>query len=224
LPPPPVVSQTTPSPATSSVQANPEPAPPKEATSTPPEPTPAPVAPPSQVAPAPQENTAPPAEPAVATPSTGKILFYEIQISGGTGATKHDFIRIYNPNGFNVDISGWKLKKKSNSGTESSVKVIPGGTALVPGGTLMWANSEDGFATTIGAQLSTTVTISADNSIALFDSSGNIIDSVAWGDGANQYIEGAPYPTNPEGGQILRRKTDGQVLKDTDNNATDFSV
>ncbi|MDO8303432.1 MAG: lamin tail domain-containing protein [Sedimentisphaerales bacterium] len=224
LPPPPVVSQEVGGRATSSAQTQMEPVAQKEANSTPPETVPVPAAPPSQTPPASQENSIPPTAPVPPTPSNGKILFYEIQISGGTGATSKDFIRIYNSSGFNVDVGKWKLVKKSKTGTESSVKVIPDGTVIVPGGTLMWANSKDNFAATVGAQLSTTATISADNSVALFDSAQNIIDAVAWGEGANQFAEGSAYPTNPEGGQILRRKAENQILKDTNNNAADFSV
>lgn len=224
LPPPPVINQEVGSATASLIQAKTEPVAPKEAEVISPAPAPVPATPPSQTPSAPQNNSAPQTAPAPSAASSGKILFYEIQISGGVGATAKDFIRIYNPNGFSIDVSKWKLAKRSKTGTESSVKVIPDGTVIAPGGTLIWANSKDNFAATIGAQLSTTATISADNSIALFDSAGNIIDAVAWGEGTNQFVEGSAYSVNPEGGQILRRKSDGQSLKDTDNNATDFSV
>ena len=152
------------------------------------------------------------------------LLFYEIQISGGTGMTDHDFLRIYNPNTAAVDVGGWRLKKKSKTGTESSIRVIPDGVSIGPGGTLIWANSKDNFAVTLNAGISSTATLSGDNSIALFDKDGGLVDAVAWGEGVNQYIEGVAYPVNPEGGQILRRKTAGQVLQDTNNNSADFST
>ncbi len=174
--------------------------------------------------PAPVVEPQPVSAPASQPQATQNILFYEIQISGGQGFSERDFIRIYNPNSFAVDVSGWKLRKKSKTGTDSSIKVIPDGTSLASGGTLIWANSKDGFSATVGAQISSTATISPDNSIALLNANGTIMDAVAWGEGASQYIEGSPHQTNPDGGQIVRSKTQGSILQDTHNNSADFGI
>ena len=88
----------------------------------------------------------------------------------------------------------------------------------------MWANSENGFADSVNADASSTETLSADNSVALFDANGSIIDQVAWGTGTNQYVEGSAYPTDPTAGQVLERKVVGGAFVDADDNADDFIV
>ena len=60
------------------------------------------------------------------------------------------------------------------------------------------------------------------NSVALFDANGVIVDQVAWGTGANQYVESEAFPTDPTPGQILVRKGQGDAMIDTDNNGSDF--
>jgi hypothetical protein len=153
-----------------------------------------------------------------------KLLIFEIQITGGPGNSEQDFIKIYNPTPHSIDASGWKIRKRSSKGSEASIKVIPSGTNIASGALLTWANSKDNFAESMGAEISSTASIAADSSIAIFDSEGEIIDAVAWGEGTGQFVEGSPYPNNPEAGQILRRKIGGANLQDTDNNFSDFSV
>jgi hypothetical protein len=46
---------------------------------------------------------------------------------------------------------------------------------------------------------------------------GTIIDSVAWGDTTNAFVETNPFPTNPAAGESLERVGD-----DTNNNSVDF--
>ncbi len=166
---------------------------------------------------------APPAEES-AVVAVAKLLIFEVQITGGPGNSEQDFIKIYNPTPYAVNASGWKLRKRSKTGGESSIKVIPDGTNIASGALLTWANSKENFAATVNAEISSTASIAADGSIAVLDGDGKIIDAVAWGDGVGQFMEGAPYPANPEAGQILRRKTGGANLQDTDNNAADFEV
>ena len=74
----------------------------------------------------------------------------------------------------------------------------------------------------IGADVSSTETLAANNSAALFDASGTQIDAVAWGTGTNQYVESAPYSQSPATGQVLQRKFIGGTVVDTDNNNNDF--
>ena len=76
----------------------------------------------------------------------------------------------------------------------------------------------------VGADVSSAETLSANNSVALFDASGTIVDAVAWGTGMNQYVEGAAYPANPTAGQILTRIFQNGMIVDTDNNVTDFVI
>jgi hypothetical protein len=121
-------------------------------------------------------------------------------------------------------MSGWKLHKKSETGTDYSLKTFPLGSTIAAGQSFVWANSIGGFSETIAADASSTETLSADNSVALIDVSGNIIDAVAWGTGASQYGEGPPYPTDPGANQLLARRSLDGVMVDTDDNTNDFTL
>ncbi len=159
---------------------------------------------------------------ATSTAAVSNLVVAEIQIAGG--ASDNDFVKLFNPTAAAVDVSGWKLRKKSKSGADYSLRVFPDGSAVAPGGYFAWANASGGFGGGMGADVTSTETLAADNSVALFDVSGALVDAVAWGEGAAQYVEGAAYPANPETGQVLKRKSANGAIVDTDNNADDFAL
>lgn len=150
------------------------------------------------------------------------VVISDIQIAGAASA--NDVIKLYNPGSSSVDVSGWRLRKRTSGGSEASIKVFPGGSAVSPQGHFVWANAADGFAAGVGADVSSTETIAADNSIALFDASGTIVDQVAWGNGTNQWVEGHAFPTNPAANHVLERVFVNGVIGDSDDNANDFAL
>ncbi|HVN26236.1 MAG TPA: lamin tail domain-containing protein [Candidatus Paceibacterota bacterium] len=150
------------------------------------------------------------------------VVIAAVQIAGP--ATSNDFVRLFNPTSATVDLGGWRLRKKSSGGTDASLKVLGSGASIAAGGSFVWANSANGFAASVGADVSSTETIAADNSVALLNASGTIVDEVAWGNGTNQYVEGSPFPTNPAANQILSRTLSGGIPGDSDNNAADFTL
>jgi hypothetical protein len=156
------------------------------------------------------------------TVAVDHLVVAEIQIAGA--AASDDFVKIYNPTSVAVDIGGWKLRKKSSTGSDASLREFPAGSMIAPGAQFIWASSGAGFAQSIGADASSTETLSASNSVALFDGNGVRIDAVAWGAGTNQYVEGSPYPEDPIANQVLRRKFAGGMVVDTDNNSNDFTL
>lgn len=121
-------------------------------------------------------------------------------------------------------MSGWKLRKRSQSGADYSLRTFPEGAVIGAGKYFVWANSENGFAAMISADVSSTETLAADNSIALIDAEGKVMDALAWGAGTGQYGEGDPFPSDPSAGQMLSRKKSGDAFIDTENNANDFSL
>jgi hypothetical protein len=148
------------------------------------------------------------------------LLIAAIQIAGAS--TTNDLVKLYNQGTSAVDVSGWKLRKRSKTGTDLSLREFPSGSAIGSGQYFTWANSAGGFSESVGADVSSTETLASDNSVALFDATGTLIDAVAWGTGTGQYIEGAPYPNDPPAGQMLQRKVLQGVMADTGDNATDF--
>jgi len=183
----------------------------KEPTSTP-EPSPNPPLPSPQSAPV--------------NSSFEKIIISEIQLTGGTGKTQNDFIELYNPNDAPVDISGWKLRKRTKSGNESSIRSLPDGSVIPTHGFFLWANSNDDYATSISADVESTTSIADNTSIALVDTNGTVIDAIAWGsDLMNPFGEGAPITAELEANQSYTRNLAScPGACDTDNNNADFTV
>ncbi len=121
-------------------------------------------------------------------------------------------------------MSGWKLHKKTGTGADYSLKVFPARNVIGAGQSFVWGNSENGFSEMVNADVSSTGTLAADNSVALMDAAGNIVDAVAWGTGANQYGEGPPYPTSPGANQSLSRRSSDGIMSDTGDNSSDFTI
>jgi len=150
------------------------------------------------------------------------IVISEAQITGGPGKTANDFIELYNPTATSFDLNGYRLVKRTKNGTsDSSIKSWTAEEFIPANGYYLWANS--GY-TDIGVQpnVTTSATIADDNGIALRRGSadtGEIIDSLAWGEAVNDFIEGLVFPSNPGAGESLERNFN----LDTDDNSADFS-
>jgi len=148
------------------------------------------------------------------------VLIVEVQIKGEK--VSEDFIKIYNPSDLALDVSGYKLRKRSSTGKESSIRVFPKGTKIPAKSYFLWANSQEGYADSIGAQIKSTATLARNNSIALLNPEKKILDALAWGESQNPFIEGFSFPENPGPNQKLKRKRIKEIYQDTDNNSKDF--
>lgn len=149
-----------------------------------------------------------------------RLLIVEVQITGDISS--NDFIKIYNPAGQDINVSGYKLRKRVSTGSESSLRVFPKESLIKANGYFIWANSKENFYLTLGANVWSTDTLTKNNSIALFNQEGVIIDALAWGKSQNPFLKGSPFPENPESNQKLKRKQTGGIYQDTNNNAQDF--
>ena len=160
-------------------------------------------------------TTTQPAEPT-------RVVISEIQIANDE-ATNNDFIELFNQTATQADISGFKLKKKSSTGSEYSIKVLPEASIIPGNGYFLWANSDY---TAIAFDVASSQTLSANNSVALLDANDNIQDQAAWGQGENQFVETTAFPESPEKGTSLARKwiADTNTCTDTNNNQTDFEI
>jgi hypothetical protein len=152
--------------------------------------------------------------------SAESLLIAEVQIAGESA--NNDFIKIYNPGNNDLDITGFKLRKRSSSGSESSIRVFPKDSKVLAKNYFLWTNSEGNFASSIGANISSKTTLARNNSIAILDPDGQILDSLAWGESQNPFAEGQPFLENPEANQKLERKQSNNIYQDTDNNIQDF--
>lgn len=148
------------------------------------------------------------------------LIIVEVQIAGDQA--DHDYVKIYNNQDQEIDVSGYRLRKKSISGKDYSLRLFPRETVVPAQSYLTWANSREGFAESIQADLSSTATLAINNSVALIDSSGQVVSAVAWGQGQNQYQEGHSRLPNPEANQLIKRKTVDGVYQVSQSNFDDF--
>ena len=146
----------------------------------------------------------------------------EVQISGAQA--DEDYIKIHNPLDQEIDVGRYQLKKKSSTGKEYSLRIFPSLTTIPPKGEIIWANSKDGYAQTLSAQIESTANLSTNNSIAFFDKNGKIISALGWGKGTNQFFEGSLYPINPQAYQRLKRKQSQGSFQNTGSNPEDFHL
>ncbi|OGE90167.1 MAG: hypothetical protein A3E29_03635 [Candidatus Doudnabacteria bacterium RIFCSPHIGHO2_12_FULL_48_16] len=165
--------------------------------------------------------------PFLARADTDHLVISQIQITGGSGKTTNDFVEIYNPTSSDIDLKGYRLVKRTKTGTtDTALKSWTASTIVKAHGFYLWANSSF---TDISAapDTSTTGSIADDNAVALrngANDTGAIIDSVAWGQATNAFVEGSAFAANPGTNQSLERLPGGEAGNglDTNNNSTDF--
>ena len=150
-----------------------------------------------------------------------KLLINCIQTTGGPGKATEDLVEIYNPNNERVNLKGYRLVKRTKVGSkDGGIKSWIEEDFIEPYGVYVWANSAYGD---VDANISTTATISDNNGVALrFGSAntGEIVDSVAWGEAENVFIEGRVFGVNPGSGERICRKD----FVDSDDNSQDFKI
>lgn len=189
--------------------------------------------------PLPVTNTpTPTSTPAIAN----HVVISEVQLSqSGAGNTDHDFVEFYNPTSSPFDLNGHRLVKRTGSSPNDSTIKSWTTSAIIPAhGFYLWASSDDGYAITISADISTSENIAAANSIALrFGAvdTGTIIDALSWNSASESLKEGTHFSPDPADNGSMERKAyststaatmEGGVdsLKgngfDAGNNATDF--
>lgn len=131
------------------------------------------------------------------------VRLSEVQIAGEK--SDDEFIELRNLSGESVSIGGWQLRRKTASGSESSIRVFPSDAAIPPGGFYLWANSKGAFAS-LADETSSSSALANNNAIGLYTHSGSdgvLVDSVAWGEGALFDDADTPRVDNPPKNQSL---------------------
>lgn len=137
-------------------------------------------------------------------PVLGSLIITEVQIEGDLA--DNDYIKIHNPLDYDLDASGYRLRKKTSTGSESSIRVFPKETIVPAKDYLLWANSKQDFHLKIGADLWSTAYLAKNNSIALFDPEKNLLDSLSWGQSEKGFFFKNNFEDNPQANQALKRK------------------
>lgn len=152
---------------------------------------------------------------------TDHLVISEVQITGGTGKTKNDFIEIYNPTESAVDLDGMRLVKRTKSGTsDTTIKSWTAQTLVPAQGYYLWANSSY---TDLTPNTATSGYVSNNNGIALrqgSEDSGEIIHALAWGSAENVFAAINLFSENPGANQSIERQGDGWFLQTNPNPET----
>jgi hypothetical protein len=149
----------------------------------------------------------------------------------GPGGGEDEFIEIYNPTSFPIDISGWALREndlgKQPPSTPPGIALlnVPPNTILAPGQYYLIVNAAGPASMLALADQTYTDIIPSPAGIALADPAGHIVDQVGTDSGAI-YIEGNPLPVlNINNYQSYERKLGGNQdsCVDAGDNQNDFS-
>ncbi|MFC1687751.1 lamin tail domain-containing protein [Patescibacteria group bacterium] len=136
------------------------------------------------------------------------VVISEIKLSGGSGYTKDEFIELYNPSKFNVELSGFRLTKQTSSGNEYDLVTIFD-SINIPGFGFLLITHPEGYEGGVEPDVvfDTGNTIANSNSIVLYDDQGDIVDLVGFG--STTIFEGESV-ANPSAGRSVERKAQAE--------------
>lgn len=159
------------------------------------------------------------------TPTSTLHLVINAVSIGTASSTIDEFVEIYNPTALTINLSGWKLERVTASGKTENylVRPFPDGASIKSHGYFLIAHPA-GYSTGTPDRVlpdlvyTTASSVASSNSIILFNSGGEVIDLVGYGQ-ASQF-EGAPAAELLNDGQVLTRIE----AIDTDHNDVDFKL
>ena len=156
--------------------------------------------------------------------SPPKSIYPQILISEIYDSGTEEFVELFNPNAFAVELSGWYLQKKTQSGSGFDTyasKNLFDGKSIDASDHFLVARSGTGWPG--GVDVYTDYSLGPDNTLALKNPNQDIVDKVGWG--AAQDFETAPAPS-PGANNSIGRKWNGsaEAYQDTDNNSADFEA
>ena len=172
-------------------------------------------------------TTLPPTTTTTTSPDNySKIIISEIKIAGldkdGKTLVYDEFVELYNPNNFTIDLSDWYLQRKTATSANFSSFVpanLLSGKTIHPYGFFLITHSNNSVLET--ADIFTNYSLTDNNTIVLKNSQREIVDKVGFGE-AND-CEGNCALNPPAGRSIQRKFINGEFI-DTDNNAEDFEL
>ena len=167
---------------------------------------------------------------------TNHVVISQIQISGATA--NDEFIELFNPTTTSIDLSKWRLTRKTSTGSSSQNLVASLSGTIAPKSYFLITHPSSTAVNLADFEYSSSSSgMTTNNTVTLYSDAGiTVVDKVGFGTAAD--TEGSPFAENPEASGSLVRKasasstaqslftggsevTSGNGL-DTDNNAADF--
>jgi outer membrane biosynthesis protein TonB len=213
------ILRTSPDPQGSASSAEPDSVTPSPSPSPTGEPSPSPV-----VSPSPSPS-----------PSANYLVISEVQLAI-TSESTNEFVELYNPNLSAVNLDGWKLSKKTSTGTQSNL-VNPFPDVSIPSHQYYLIAHPTGYTGSPSADLvyTTSQSVSANNTIILYNDQDAMVDKLGLGTAVDS--ETATF-TSPASGESVERKASATSTAttmssggaeefagnhyDTNNNSTNF--
>ncbi|NMB92453.1 MAG: hypothetical protein GYA31_02420 [Parcubacteria group bacterium] len=160
-------------------------------------------------------------------PSYPKVLITEIQVSGfnsdQTSNVYNEFIELYNPNDFEVDLTNWYLQKKTSQSEDFS-SLVPASLLenriIAPRDYFLITHASSSYSS-ITDVLITNYTITDNNTIILKNPNREIVDKIGYGEASDCETNCVAGPLM---GQSIQRKYEDNNFLDTDNNFNDFEI
>lgn len=154
------------------------------------------------------------------------VVISEFRTNGPNG-NNDEFIEIFNPTQADVDISGWKIRRSSTTGsTLSDVFVFPASTILQKGQYLLIVNNNTGgYSGSVPGDFLYTSSIADGGGIAITLPDNTVVDQAGMSN-TTFYGEGNRLPalTGNQNRSYVRNPGGMGVCYDTNDNAADFAV
>jgi len=141
--------------------------------------------------------------------SHAQVVINEIQVLPTGGK----FLELHNTSDSSLDLTGWYIKKKTESGTESSLVVTSRfqDKSIPAGGYFLIANESTytGDATINVGWPQSNTGVASNNTVIVYDNNNNEVDKVGWGNAGDC---SNPCPPNPPSGQSIQKTTNGWII------------
>lgn len=146
---------------------------------------------------------------------TGKVLISEI-MAGADGNSNYEFVELYNAGSAPVDLTGWSVKKKSSTGSESSLVAAKNflGEIIQPSRYFLLGN-DGGYQGSVALDASwahSNTLAYTNNSVVLYNGSGAKVEEIFWAEipkgqsfartgweNSRFTLSGSPTPQNSQG-------------------------
>lgn len=150
----------------------------------------------------------------------GHVMITEVMYNPVTSESDTEYVELYNQGDAAVDVGGWYLN------TTSVQMTLPEGTVIGANKSFLIADEDDAGNwpaswPTPDYALEEITLGNTDSGVQLVDSTGNKVDTVGWGNPAEDLFETSPHPDVTEGMSLARMKVD-ELYVDTENNFDDF--
>ncbi|MEK7464705.1 MAG: lamin tail domain-containing protein [Patescibacteria group bacterium] len=131
-------------------------------------------------------------------PQYQHLMISEVMV-GVEGNANYEFIELYNPTSVQIDLTGWSIKKKSSTGTESTLVASSrlNGKVVLPGKHFLTSGEGYNGAVAVDVPWPSSYTIAyTNNAIVLYNPNGKV-EEVGWEEiPKNESLERKSWNTN----------------------------